>query len=113
GVQERAEAVVIARDRRVEGVEVLGIDGQRSVLQRLRGDVGRPDVLVDVDAVALGAQRLGVELPEHELLGEVLVADGDHRLAGAGQGGGGGRGRGVGGAARRRRGGGGGRGGGC
>jgi len=47
------------------------------------GDLRRPDVRLEVDLPALRPQRLGVQLAEDELLGEVLRAEGDLRLADA------------------------------
>ena len=57
----------------------------RAGAERLQRDLGRADVAVQQDVVALRLERLVVELAEQELLGEVLVADRHRRLAGPGQ----------------------------
>ena len=63
---------------------VLGVHVEAAAGQRLVDDLRGADVRLERDLVALGAQRLRVELAEDVLLGEVLVAERDGRLALAG-----------------------------
>jgi hypothetical protein len=64
---------------------VLGIGVDLAARQGLVDDLRRPDVVLDVDLVALGFKALGVELAEDVLLGEVLGADRERRFAFAGR----------------------------
>ena len=65
GVEERGQ-----RRRRV-----LGIAADLAVLERLQRDLLGAEVEIGRDVVAGGLERLGVDLAEDELLGEVLRAD--------------------------------------
>ena len=62
-------------ERRQRRRGVLGIAADLAVLERLQGDLLGAEVEVGRDVVAGGLERLGVDLAEDELLGEVLGPD--------------------------------------
>ena len=72
---------VLPRDHGHGHAQVLRVAVDLVAREGLVDDLGRPDVLLQLDRVALGLERLLVELTEHELLGEVLRAERDGRLA--------------------------------
>ncbi len=79
------KGTLVAGDLAVPRAEVLRIHVEPAALERRDRDLGRTDVAVQHDRVALSLERLPVQLAEDELLGEVLVADRDLRLAAPGK----------------------------
>jgi hypothetical protein len=86
GLPGAAGEDVLAGDRRDGLAGVLGIGIDLAGGEGLVDDLGGADAALDVDRVALGAKSSGIELAEDVLLGEVLRADRDRRLALAGLG---------------------------
>src|SRR5215212_2125701 len=81
GLVGRLRDVGLARDDGQDRAGVLRVQVDLARGERLVGDLGGADVGLQVDAVALGLERLLVELAEDELLGEVLGTQGDGGLA--------------------------------
>ena len=75
-------------DRRQQRARVLGVEVDLAGDERLPGDLGGADVVLQRDLVALRRERLRVKRAEDVLLGKVLVPDHDRGLAAAGQAGG-------------------------
>src|SRR3954453_7875274 len=73
-----------AEERGQRGAGVLGVRVDVAGLQRLVRDQLGAEVELLLDLEAGGLERLRVDLAQHELLREVLRADGDGRVLGAG-----------------------------